>query len=527
MKPSAVTLLSITALARAGALGQAWRLFREAGLERTGDDPAVLTVRGRLLKDEARSATGASKRRFYKQAAQYYGRAADLGGQPYPLINAATLSLLAGEPRKARTLARAVLERDGDDAETAYWREATRAEALLLLGRVDDARGALSDAVGTSPQAFEDLATTLRQFGLILDCQGEPKAWLDDFRPPRALHFGGPMVIARGAEPTLRRQVRSILDQEKIGAAFGAIAAGADIVIAEALLESGAELHVVLPAPIRLFRETSVMRYGRDWEGRFDAVLRAAASCRALDEERSAPFRVAVRLAAEVAMGKASMQADMLQTEAIQLAVLATKSMKTADPSCSAWMASRWRESGRRGHIVRVHGSGGSTKTRRPSTGHACLAAMLRIGLPDVATEKGMRLLQMLASRLARSDQAPFVGPRWTGESITLVYRNATEAAEAIFLALRSPGLSEEIRVAGHYGIAYRLLDPFSRSYFVAGDAAELPSQILRSTPVGAIHVSEDFAAALHVAPTKHHLELVGELPGRSPEQTIRLFSLQ
>ena len=101
-------LLSVMALARAGALSHAWRVFREAAFDKVCDDPAVLRLRGRLLKDEARGARGVHKRRFYKHAAQSYARAAELGGRTYPLINAASLSLLAGEPGKARGLARSV-----------------------------------------------------------------------------------------------------------------------------------------------------------------------------------------------------------------------------------------------------------------------------------------------------------------------------------------------------------------------------------------------------------------------------------
>ena len=50
---AAAPLSSIVALARAGALDHAWSLFRAAGHDERDDDPAVLTVMGRLLKDSA------------------------------------------------------------------------------------------------------------------------------------------------------------------------------------------------------------------------------------------------------------------------------------------------------------------------------------------------------------------------------------------------------------------------------------------------------------------------------------------
>ena len=50
--PPSPALPTIIALARSGALDRARRLFDEAGLGSVTDEPATLSVRGRLLKDE-------------------------------------------------------------------------------------------------------------------------------------------------------------------------------------------------------------------------------------------------------------------------------------------------------------------------------------------------------------------------------------------------------------------------------------------------------------------------------------------
>src|SRR5688572_14093506 len=147
-------LSTIIALARAGALDHAWAQFGAAGYDRADDDPAALTVRGRLLKDYALRAEGDERRRYYLQSAEAYRRAAELRPATYPLINAATLSLLSGDQAKAEQIAREVLDhiaREPDEPETPYWRAATEAEALLLLGRVDEGRIALDAAVAAAP----------------------------------------------------------------------------------------------------------------------------------------------------------------------------------------------------------------------------------------------------------------------------------------------------------------------------------------------------------------------------------------
>ncbi len=79
------------------------------------------------------------------------GASAALQPGTYPLINAATLSLLSGDRAQAEEIAREVLERiarEPDEPETPYWRAATEAEALLLLGRTGEARAALDGGGG-------------------------------------------------------------------------------------------------------------------------------------------------------------------------------------------------------------------------------------------------------------------------------------------------------------------------------------------------------------------------------------------
>jgi hypothetical protein len=78
--------------------------------------------------------------------------------------------------------------------------------------------------------------------------------------------------------------IRQAVLAVKPGLAYGALAAGADIVAAEAALEAGAELHIVLPAAPDLFRAESVAPLGADWGPRFDRLVDAAATLECLDE---------------------------------------------------------------------------------------------------------------------------------------------------------------------------------------------------------------------------------------------------
>jgi hypothetical protein len=314
LNPNSATIL---ALARAGATSRAWESFVAAGLDHAGGDPKALTLKGRLLKDQARKAKGETAARLYLQSAKAYADAAVLRPDSYPLINAATMSLFAGQADHMELLAQKVLtmlDTGIGAGETAYWHEATRAEALLLLGRQADARTALDKAVIAAPAAWEDRAATLRQFREIADFRGQPCDWLAEYAPPASLYFKGLIGVAPD-DDRAAMVARDAVSDVQAGFAYGALAAGADILIAEALIEQGAELHLVLPTLASAFRMQSVAPYGEAWLPRFDRLFEQAASVTvaAAGEVLS---EAAIGLAAQVAKGAAMENARRLEGSA-------------------------------------------------------------------------------------------------------------------------------------------------------------------------------------------------------------------
>lgn len=313
-------LYQILSIARAGNPARAWALFHSSGWDARGDDPKALTLKGRLLKDQSKVADGAERVRLYGLAAEAYAAAAELERDSYPLINAAALALLGGKPERAGALAQetlALLESDPEQGENAYWRAATRAEALLLLGDETGARAALAEGISNLPYAWEDHAATVGQFELILAEQGKDDAWLDRHRPPPSLYFSG-IIGLDDKDPTILQDIDAILARERPGFGFGALAAGADILIAEALHKAGAELHITLPYPVDRFRELSVAPFGDHWVARFDALVEVAVRLDVLtelpdEEERS--IAVAVELADLVAMGQCVRNAGVLKSK--------------------------------------------------------------------------------------------------------------------------------------------------------------------------------------------------------------------
>ena len=321
------TLPQIAALARAGAMGRGWALFVSGGYEQRGDDPAALAVKGRLLKGRARLAAGAEQAQLFAAAADAYAAAHTLSPAPYLAINAATLRLLAGDTASAQADARAVLElldSPVGTADTPYYLAATRAEAWLLLGDQPAAEAAMIEATRAEPSGWTDHAVTVAQLREISAAQHADAGWTDRFAPPASLHFAGHMGVVSGgaAEAQLKTMLDELLADNPVGFAWGALAAGADIIIAEALIARGAALHVVLPCPPAQFEAQSVPPAGADWTLRYRALLSAAASVRsAADSARSVHDPLATAHAGELAIGGALNNAAMLASSACQLIV--------------------------------------------------------------------------------------------------------------------------------------------------------------------------------------------------------------
>ncbi len=319
---SVTTLRTVQRLARSGDTERAWQLFETSGLAHDTGSADALSLKGRLVKDRALKTAGEERSALLDAAHGAYLAAAALRPATYPLINAATIALLAGNRTEARRTAErilAMLDSRAHEPETDYWLKATRAEAYLLLDRHGEAQAALAEAMRAAPAAWEDHASTLRHFRLIHDEIGAPATWLNSYRPPASLHFSGIIHLDPHAAEA-QAAIEAAIDECDPGFAFGALAAGADIVAAEILVRRGAELHVVLPASIAAFRRDSVAPFGADWCARFDRLIGEAAMVETIGElDRVSDAGIA--MADQMAMGLTIRQARILESRAQALRI--------------------------------------------------------------------------------------------------------------------------------------------------------------------------------------------------------------
>ena len=190
---------AVLAMARSGSTAEAARRFSEYGLDRAEEED-IAALGARIAKDQALSTDGALRREQADQAAESYRTIFLRTGGYYPAINAATLSLIAGESERARALAGDVLELIAHTDEDSYYSAATEAEAHLVLGDESAAAGALTRAVAAADDDYGALATTRRQLRTICEVTGADPEVLSTLSGPAVAHYCGHRIAATAGE---------------------------------------------------------------------------------------------------------------------------------------------------------------------------------------------------------------------------------------------------------------------------------------------------------------------------------------
>ncbi|MEO1459086.1 MAG: TRAFs-binding domain-containing protein [Pseudomonadota bacterium] len=539
---------AVRALARGGATDLALRRFVELGLEQETGDEDALALHGRLLKDRAATLWGGEKKDKLKESASAYKRAYELTGGTYSGINAATLLLLSGDEVAGIALAREIgdiidASDTPDDARDRYFLRATRAEVLLLCGHNADASDALGDAISLYPDGLEERASTLRQFRRILQYRDEPLDWLDPHRPSAICFFAGRMPD-RGNGVVDRRETIdrfcAVIEERGIGVGFGALAAGGDILFAEALIASGCELQIVLPSSEESFRAYSVDPFGEDWQGRFARCLEAAAGITITTNDQSLTGDVAIEYAAQLAMGAAIRTANERMSHVYHI-VFAPRGGGLTERLRDVWMSS-----GRQTESITIDVDGehrAPPPSPVPAKDERFLAAMLFADLfrfselsHSQVSLAVTHVLSELGEALRAADGPPTYVNSW-GDGIFAVFEGVEAAADAA-LAMQARmraidfsalGLPEtlSLRVGAHYGPVSYLDDPITGRQSVYGSQVSQAAKIEPRAVPGSVLVSEAFAAMLALSNNQtFKTSYLGKFNLDAVDSKVRLFAL-
>ena len=556
--------LLVRTVVRSGALARGQDLYWQLGVHRN-DDLDSQTLWARILKDQALDANPADRQPQLSAAAAAYEDVFNRARSSYPAVNAATLYYLAGDKAKATLLAQAALDtvagETPDSDMDRYWHDATKAEAALVLGDTDQAETALQAASAIEAADYTARASTRKQLKLICHEANLPNDLLAPIAVPDVAFFAGHIVSPPGKpgrfpadqETHVRAEIERLLNAHNIGFAFGSLAAGADLLVAEACLDRGIDLHAVLPFNRDEFIATSVAPAGGDWVARFEACY---ARCRG----RVAQGRGSVSYAtqgryldddslfaycADHAMGLAMIRARALDADLRMIAVYDGKggSGVGTDGNIATWESLSLP--------VHTIAPGSDFTPRAGSTSQPERNALARE--PHAVLFGDVKGFSSLEEHHLPIFHAEFMGRvsavlkefgskvlyrnSW-GDAIYVVFEDALSCAQcglAIQHRIKETDFSElgidvelSLRLSGHYGPVFAGRDYICEEPTYFGAHVTLAARIEPITPPGEVFVTEAMAAALALArDTRIDCDYVGVLPTAKDYATIRMYVLK
>jgi hypothetical protein len=526
--------LQALAMARLGEPHAALRIYERNRVEEIGTEDAV-ALKGRLLKDLAVGASGTEQVELFRQSSRAYRLAYHLSDGYFSGINAATTSFLAGDEVEACELAAAIGRRPDVAQPQDYFAAASAAEAMLICGEVEEATALYAAARRRSDASSGMIASTARQVALIADrlstSNDRRMALLASIRPTPVIHYCGHMFpTGWQEEDEIAKAINAILDESDVMIGYGSLACGADILIAEAILARGGELHVVMPFAEEDFLTTSIYVGGSEWVARYRNAREGASSVTYATEMRWVGGDEQFAYCAQLVIGLAQLRASVMQADTFQLAVW------DGIPATAI--------AGTAAHIAEWARLGGTTRTISVPTERPALSC---VAVTETGTRPSWTLRSMLFadfagfSRLDEGRLSQFLEVVM-GRIATVLDRHAEDVlcrnswGDAIYVVITSPAKAAEIaleiqaeldpeslqriglpaeggmRISLHHGPIFEHFDAVQSARTFYGTEVTVAARIEPRVPVGAIYTTQPFAAMIESGRNNYHFEYVGKM---------------
>jgi len=522
----------------------------------------ILCLEGRLAKDEASVSKNALDAAKLNRSRDAYLAAYTLCRDPYPGVNAATLSLLLDDRATARILAAEVLATLQAGPLDA-WRTASSGEAHLVLGDVDEAIARYAEAVLLHRGHAGSIASMRKQLALLARVLPDAAHVLSTLPAASVLAFSGHMIDVAGREaprfppelePAVAAAIRGKLVDTHDPVVFTSAACGADLLFVEAALDIGAEVNVVLPFARDEFIEVSVAVGGAKWVERFERAMARVARVIPVTTESYLGDDVLFEHALQLVEGLAFTRARQLETEATLLCVLDSASTAKVGGTRAAF--DRWVEAGGTPDVIDLAALRASSTitprqlrtapeamTAQAERPHRTIKTLL---FADIAGFGRLhdahaplfhaRFLELVAAEIAACRVAPLESNTW-GDALYVVFA-APEDGAAFALGLRdrmkhvdwvAAGLDEstDIRIALHAGAVFCGFDPVIGRDNYFGTSVTTAARIEPVAPPGLVYASEAFVATLAARRvTRFTFDYVGvlQLPKKFGE--ARLYAI-
>lgn len=511
---------AVLSLARTGNTKRAIKLFDEF-FPLNFDAPDRFTMieigslKARLQKDLGLNASGNTTFQHFAASAQAYQEVFEATTDIYPGINAASLWLWANDKMKAQEVARKCL---ACEAKNDYYDLISRAEAHLVLEDVAQAEVMLAEALHKSP-TVDKRASAYKQLVRVCDCLSINKIILQSLRPGPVLRYLGHMPWAElddALEQLLLRAGSVQIADMKPDAAYGSLAAGADILLAEAIIKQGIELNLILPFSVESFIEVSVAPFGHHWVERFKRCLEAASSLKFSCETDQLFDATVFQYCSLFTMGVVEMEARNIGAEPVQLAIWDENA--ASKPGGTTYDIHLWENTensqvliSKAGNTFELAHTKQETKLSDQTTDGREIRAVL---FGDFSGFSGLReldlkvfyeeILSVIATEIHPFQNSILSKNTW-GDGLFIVFEDVASAgntAHAISSAISNHLTTEnaalknlQLRLGLHAAPMTRIIDPITELMTFVGSEISRAARVEPVTPPGTIFVTEAFAA--------------------------------
>jgi class 3 adenylate cyclase/tetratricopeptide (TPR) repeat protein len=555
------------ALAQMGSSTRAQTILN-ALVEKDPMNRETLSLLGRTYKDQWCACP--DNERYLRQAFDYYNRAFEvLPADSYPGINAATIAFLLKEKDKAASIAKTVFEICQGQPDD-YWKHATVAEALVVLGDTEGARNAYRSAVALESDNLRAFSSTRKQARVLSrELFGNADAFDDCFPIPKLVVFSGHMLDAPDRRTprfplSKEAEVKELLEKQlaamNAGIGFASAASGSDILFLEAMIARGGTIHLVLPWPAEEFVKTSVASAGDAWVERFHKVIDRAASIRVLGELYMPGSATGFEYCNLAVNGLARVFARSLDLEITPLAVW---DGYAGAPGGTGSFVRYWRShhlpvkvvpiatkppsmftSGAEGFETNAGNDDDEFEAWVRASGRQEIKAIMFadvVGyskLPETVIPKYVAQFNQRVSRLMAETSAAPINVNIWGDGLFFVF-NGVEDAGRFALDLRDLVISTDwvdlglprqlsIRIGVHAGPVYVNFDPVIRQITFTGAHVSRAARIEPITHEGEVFGSEEFAALAAAEEVKGFTcDLVGTTALAKSYGLFRVYSLE
>jgi class 3 adenylate cyclase/tetratricopeptide (TPR) repeat protein len=493
----------------------------------------------------------------------YFQQGNDLSTQEdnnlyYPCINVAFMHFVCRNFDQAREYAdkaQKLCFELRDNGQSNYWIEATIAEAYLLLGQIDEAIHAYSDAVELIDAKPSHIASTRKQAlqisSLYEDSSIRERVILA-FPTLGIVACSGHLIDSPGknrrfpqeAEVIVRAKIEENLDFLGATCGYSSAACGTDIIFLEVMAARGCETHVFLPFSKEKFIQSSVRREGLDWEARFEKVLDQATSVHYVTSEGYYGDDSLFTFCNDVMLGFAAMRARGLDEEPNLLLFWDGNSGQEGG---TGEVAESWRRTFNEPIVISAEEvlhmldqmdeppipSGNTKPIFNQSFGesHQAMRSVKTMIFADVGKfskvneENTTRFVEVFHGSIAKMIQDIGCNPEFVnswGDSFFAVFNDVGEALE-LSMAMRDyfnsgswPELVSdgklEVRISLHAGPVYEEYDPLlgKRNFFGChvNQAARIEPIVLP----GSVFTSETVAALISYRYQEFDFEYAGNL---------------